>query len=136
MADMFSKKKRSEIMSKISSKNTKIERLIFRELRKRKIYFSKHYKSIFGNIDIAVPKKKIAVFLDGDFWHGYNFNKIKKRLPKEYWLSKIESNIRRDRVKRAKLRQAGWKVLRLWEHDIEKKFEKSLFKILEFLKEK
>ena len=77
-------------MSKIRSQDTKVEILIFRELRKRGIYFQKHYKRVIGNPDIALPRKKKAVFIDGDFWHGYKFPKLKKRLPKKYWLAKIE----------------------------------------------
>ena len=84
-------------MSKIRSKNTKAELIVFRELRKRKIYFQKHYKKCVGCPDIAIPSKKIAVFIDGDFWHGRNFHKDKKRLPKRYWLNKIEGNIVRDK---------------------------------------
>lgn len=135
MPDVFTKEKRSEIMSKIRSKNTKIEKSVFKELRKRRVYFYKHYKSISGNIDIALPKKKKAIFIDGTFWHGYNFKKIKVRLPEKYWIPKIEGSIRRDIIKRSKLRRGGWKVLRIWEHDIEKNFERSFIKILEFLKE-
>jgi len=133
MTDIFSKKKRSEIMSKIRSKNTKAELLVFRELRKRGIYFQKHYKRAAGNPDIALPRKKKAVFIDGDFWHGYQFSKLKKRLPKKYWLAKIERNIKRDRKNRAQLRKEGWEVLRVWEHDIRKNLNKSINKIINFL---
>ena len=60
-------------MSKIRSKNTKLEVLVFRELRKRGVYFQKHYERVVGKPDIALPRKRKAVFLDGDFWHGYDF---------------------------------------------------------------
>ncbi len=134
MADVFTKKKRSEIMSKIRSQNTKAELLVFRELRKRGVYFQKHYKRAAGSPDIALPRKKKAVFIDGDFWHGYQFSKLKKRLPKKYWLAKIERNIKRDRNSRAKLRKQGWKVIRIWEHDLKKKnFDKTIIKIISFL---
>jgi len=83
MADVFTPKKRSEIMSKIRSENTKAEVLVFRELRKRRIYFQQHYKRIAGNPDIALPQKKKAVFIDGDFWHGYQFSKRKKKAAKK-----------------------------------------------------
>jgi DNA mismatch endonuclease (patch repair protein) len=76
--DVFTKEKRSELMSKIRSKNTGIEKVVFREIRKRGIYFQKHYGRVAGNPDIALPRKKIAIFIDGDFWHGYQFEKIKK----------------------------------------------------------
>jgi len=133
MADCFTKKKRSEIMSKIRSKNTKAEIIVFRELRRRGIYFQKHYNKALGKPDIALPRKKKAVFIDGDFWHGYNFNKQKDRLPKKYWRAKIESNIKRDRKNRAKLRKEEWQVLRVWEHEILNKFNLTMDKIINFL---
>lgn len=116
-------------MAAIKSKNTAFEVKIFRALKKEKIVFKKHYKKIFGSPDIAFPDKKIAIFLDGDFWHGYQFAKLKKRLPKKFWLTKIENNIRRDRRNRAKLRRLGWKVLRIWEHEIKKNPERIIGKI-------
>ncbi|MDO8676440.1 MAG: very short patch repair endonuclease [Candidatus Azambacteria bacterium] len=133
MADVFTKEKRSEIMSKIRSKNTKAEILAFRGLKIRGIYFQKHYNRALGKPDIALPRKKIAIFIDGDFWHGYKFSKFKGRLPKKYWLQKIESNIKRDTKNRAMLRKNGWKVLRVWEHEILKSFDMSISKIIDFL---
>ena len=133
MADCFTKEKRSEIMSNIRSKNTKAEILVFRELRRRGVYFQKHYKKVKGNPDIALPKKKKAVFIDGDFWHGYNFNKQKNRLPKKYWRAKIEGNIERDRKNKTKLKKEGWQTLRVWEHEVFKKFDKTVDKIIKFL---
>ena len=100
-------------MSNIRSKNTKAEKVIFSILRKKGFYFQKHYKKAIGNPDIAFPKKKIAIFIDGDFWHGYSFSKIKARLPIKYWQKKIENNIKRDRINRSKLRGDGWKILRI-----------------------
>jgi len=132
--DKFSKETRSLIMSKIRSKNTKAEVKVFRELRKRGIYFQKHYKRAVGNPDIALPRKKKAVFIDGDFWHGHNFAELKKRLPKKYWLSKIESNVNRDDNINVQLRESGWKVLRIWEHDINENIDKAIGKIIDFLK--
>lgn len=120
-------------MSKIRSKDTKIEILVFRELRKRGIYFQKHYKRAIGNPDIALPRKKKAIFIDGDFWHGYQFSKFKKRLPKKYWLAKIEKNIKRDKINRAKLKKDGWDVLRIWEHEIIKGKMKTIEQIIIFL---
>jgi len=122
-------------MSKIRSRDTKVEKIVFRELAKRGIYFKKYYKHVIGNPDIALPKKKKAIFIDGDFWHGYQFSKLKKRLPKIYWFSKIERNIERDRLYRAKLKRQGWKVLRVWEHEVRKNFDKTTLKIVKFLKQ-
>ena len=133
MTDVFTNKKRSEIMSKIRSENTEIERLIFRELCRRGIYFQRHYKKAQGKPDIALPKKKKALFIGGDFWHGRNFSKQKKRLPKKYWLSKIENNIKNDRRNRLVLKKHGWKVMRIWENQLEKDFPGSMKKIIKFL---
>lgn len=134
MPDKFSKEKRSLIMSKIGSKNTKVEISVFRELRKRGIYFQKHYKNAVGNPDIALPRKKKAIFIDGDFWHGYNFVELKKRLPKKYWLKKIENNINRDNNNNLRLSENGWEILRIWEHSINKNVDKEIEKIINFLK--
>jgi DNA mismatch endonuclease (patch repair protein) len=131
--DVFTKKKRSEIMSKIRSKNTGPEILVFKALRQNNIYFQKHYNRVPGSPDIAVPRKKIAIFIDGDFWHGKNFSKTKDRLPKKYWIPKIEGNIKRDRKNRAELRRLGWKVLRIWGSQVNRKFEKTVEQILFFI---
>jgi len=131
--DCFNKKKRSEIMSNIRSKNTQVERLIFAELRKRKIYFQKHYNKVAGKPDIALPRKKKAIFIDGDFWHGYKFSKSSSRLPKKYWVEKIENNISRDNTNRLGLQRNGWGVLRIWEHEVKKDLEKTMKKIEKFL---
>lgn len=133
--DVFTKKKRSEIMSKIRSKNTKAELIVFKELRKRKVYFRKHYKKVAGSPDIALPRKKIAIFIDGDFWHGKNFKKEEKRLPRKYWRDKIKSNILRDKRNRNLLRRQGWKILRVWESEIVGNKDFLINKVNEFLKQ-
>lgn len=120
-------------MSKIRSKNTRAENLVFRELQRRKIYFQKHYKKVIGNPDIALPRKRKAVFIDGDFWHGYRFDRLRQRLPRKYWLTKIGNNIRRDKYYRVKLRREGWKILRVWEHDLVKKPQETISKVIHFL---
>ena len=120
-------------MSKIRSKNTKAEILIFRELRKRRVYFQKHYRRAIGNPDLSLPRERKAVFIDGDFWHGYQFSKQKKKLPTKFWLPKIEENIKRDRRNRSKLRREGWRVLRIWEHEVQKQFDQTIEKIIAFL---
>ncbi len=137
MADVFSKKKRSEIMSKIRSKNTLLE-TSFCKLVSKKLYplgyrYKRNYVRLLGKPDIAFTKNKVAVFLDGDFWHGYNFKKTSGRLPKKYWLGKIEKNIVRDKKVNKELKKKGWQVIRLWEHEIKKDSEKALNKIIKKL---
>lgn len=122
-------------MSNIRSKNTRVELLVFRELRRRKIYFQKHYGRVPGSPDIALPRKKRAVFIDGDFWHGHEIHKLKERHPEgSYWLSKIERNMERDRENDLALKGLGWKVLRIWEHEIKKDIDKSVSNMIMFLK--
>lgn len=120
-------------MSKIRSKNTSAELLVFKELRKMGVYFQKHYNRVRGTPDIALPKKKRAVFIDGDFWHGWQYNRKKQRLPKVYWRDKIETNIRRDKRNRKALKKQGWDVLRVWEHQLKNDQPFYLEKIRKFL---
>ena len=77
----------------------------------------------------------MAIFIDGDFWHGRNFAKNKNRLPKKYWRRKIETNIIRDRKNRAKLKRQGWKVLRVWERSVMGVGRKNIDKVVNFINE-
>lgn len=122
MADVFSPEKRSEIMSHIRSKGTQAERLAFSYLRKNKIYFQKHYRRAPGTPDIALPRKKRAVFIDSEFWHGKDYERITRtREPDNYWVKKIARNMERDRETRKILVDRGWRVLVVWERDIKRK---------------
>lgn len=107
-------------MSRIRSKNTSVERVVFQYLRAKKVYFQRHYSRVVGSPDVALPSRKVAVFIDGDFWHGRD---AKTRLPKlnDWWREKILRNMRRDRAARAALRKAGWGVLRVWEGELMRK---------------
>ena len=126
MADVFSKKKRSWIMSRIRSKNTSIDRRMREMLSGMNVRFEM-YPKVFGSPDFQVGKR-VLVFCDGDFWHGYRYAE-KKRPAKKYWREKIEGNMRRDRKVSRKLRRDGWSVLRIWEHDIKKNPDKCMKKI-------
>lgn len=119
-------------MAKIRAKNTKAERIVFRYLRNNKVYFQKHYKRVAGCPDIALPRKKTAIFIDGDFWHGRNFAKRKDRLP-DYWKSKIAMNMKRDRRNRRALVRAGWRIMCVWEKDLLKRHELYCGEIKSFL---
>lgn len=138
MADIFTPEKRSDVMSRIRGKNTSPEVLVFRYLRKQGIYFQKHYKRAKGSPDIALPRKKKAVFIDGGFWHGYDFENRKGKLlaaEQHYWVKKIERNMERDESCRKALLEAGWQILRVWDHDIKRKRtrEQVFGEIVEFL---
>ena len=126
MTDIFTPEKRSWVMSRIRSRDTKIEKKMAQLLRKNKMHY-RRFPKIFGSPDFVV-EKKLLVFCDGDFWHGYQYSR-KKKPPKKFWRDKIERNMERDRKVGRKLRADGWHVVRLWEHDIETSPEKCVGKI-------
>ena len=128
MTDIFTPEKRSWVMSQIRGKNTKIEIKMKKILNETGYKFEMH-PEMYGNPDFSHKRKMIAIFCDGDFWHGYRYE-IKKKPAKKYWRDKIENNMRRDRKYTRRLRRDGWSVLRLWEHDIEKNPEKCRRKIM------
>lgn len=136
MTDMFSRKRRSEIMSNIRSKDTKAEKVVFKYLRKEKVYFQKHYDRLYGKPDIALPRKKKAVFIDGDFWHGRNAERLARSDNSEYWTKKIAGNVERDKIVDNNLHELGWQFLRVWETDINRKRTQQgeLERIAKFLK--
>lgn len=136
MADVFTPEKRSEVMSRIRSKNTKAEKIVFSYLRQQKVYFQKHYVRAPGKPDIALPRKKRAVFINGDFWHGRTYDKVLSNRPAgDYWVIKIKRNMERDIVTIDTLTNSGWKVLVVWEADIKRKRTKdaTLAEISKFL---
>jgi DNA mismatch endonuclease (patch repair protein) len=133
--DKFSKKTRSKIMAAIKSTNTSPEMAVFSCLKKRGISFQRHYKKALGTPDIAMPARKTAVFIDGDFWHGFRYPTWGKRL-NSYWRKKIERNRRRDKLYHRKLRTMGWKVLRVWEHQLKNDSRGTMDKITFFLEER
>jgi DNA mismatch endonuclease, patch repair protein len=119
MADVFSKEKRSWVMSRIRSKGTKIESSVENILVSRGIRFEKHY-NIIGKPDFVINETKWAIFVDGDFWHGYRMGPRRLSAKPKLWREKILSNKKRDRKINGKLKRMGWKVIRIWEHEIEK----------------
>ena len=134
MADIFTKEKRSWVMSRIKGKDTKIEIRMNEILQETGTKYRKH-PEMYGNPDFVVKEEKIVIFCDGDFWHGYNYRK-KRKPPQKFWREKINRNMKRDvRISR-KLRRQGWSVLRFWEHDIEKRPRVCAGKIKRKIKEK
>ena len=119
MTDVFDKETRSRIMSAIKSKHTLPERKLREALRKEGVAYKLHYGK--ENIDAAIPSRRLAIFVDGCFWHGCPKHGHNPKTNKGYWLPKLRKNKFRDKMKTARLKAAGWKVLRFWEHDIEKR---------------
>ncbi len=135
--DKISKAKRSSVMSKIRSRGTKFEKDFLEKFKSttRKRY-RLNVKEIKGKPDIVFDRYKLCVFLDSDFWHGWQYPRWKHLLKNDFWRSKIEANRARDKKNTAWLRRNGWTVLRLWEHNIKKDSAKEIYKLLELLNKK
>lgn len=108
-------------MSRIRSKNTQIELILGRALQDKGLKYRRHY-NITGKPDFALVDKRIVVFCDSEFWHGYNWSQAKKEIKtnREFWIKKIEGNIKRDKEVNNALRKQGWKVIRFWGKQIKK----------------
>ena len=109
-------------MKQVKSKGSEIEVLLQKELWRRGLRYRKNVKSIEGKPDIAFIGKKIAVFCDSEFWHGYDWENRKNDFKSntEFWISKIERNMQRDKEVTQKLQSEGWIVLRFWVKEIKK----------------
>jgi DNA mismatch endonuclease, patch repair protein len=120
MPDVFTKEKRSWVMSRIRGKDTKPELFVESLLREAGAKFEKHPRMV-GNPDFAIKGRRLAIFVDGDFWHGYRMGPKKLSKLNAFWRAKIRGNRARDKRTNAILRREGWMVARIWEHDIEKR---------------
>lgn len=110
---------RSGLMGRIRSQNTTPEVIVFRAMRARGLSFQRHYAKVTGSPDLARPRRKLAVFIDGDFWHGRELNRIEqKHGPDSDWARKLRRNIERDQQVDEALGLLGWSVLRVWESDV------------------
>lgn len=119
MSDIYSKSKRSEIMSKISGKETKPEILVRKFLFSNGFRFRKNVKDLPGKPDIVLPKYKTVIFVHGCFWHGHTCKR--GTLPetnREFWVEKIGKNIERDDHNITELREKGWYVIIVWQCEI------------------
>lgn len=112
-------------MKRVKSKDSEIEILLRKELWSRGLRYQKNVKTIIGKPDIVFKGKKIAVFCDSEFWHGYDWdnrkNDIKSR--RDFWIPKIERNMQRDIEVTNALTESGWIVLRFWGKEIKKHVE-------------
>lgn len=131
--DDLTPEQRKKNMRAIRSKDTTIELALRKALWQRGIRYRKNYKGLIGKPDIVITKYRIAVFCDSDFWHGYDWENRKSRIKsnQNYWIPKIERNMKRDREVTATLVEQGWIVLRFWEHTIRKELEECVNDIQE-----
>lgn len=133
--DKLTPEQRSYNMSRIKSKNTKPEKIMFNLLKKSGYKFAKHKKDLAGKPDIVFVKQKLTIFIDGEFWHGRYFKSWKNELS-DFWFKKISDNIKRDKKNTLLLKHDGWKVIRIWNKQILKNSNaagKKIFKMIEKL---
>lgn len=120
MADIFSKDKRSRIMSKISGKETKPEILIRKFLFSKGFRFRKNDKKLLGKPDIVLPKYKTIIFVHGCFWHQHKGCRKANRPTSntEFWNIKLDKNVKRDKENIKLLKRSGWKIIIIWECEL------------------
>lgn len=125
-------------MRRVKNKDSAIEVALRKELWSRGLRYRKNVKTVFGKPDIVFVGKKVAVFCDSEFWHGYNWevkqDEIKSH--RDFWIPKIERNMKRDKEVNAALEAEGWKVLRFWGDEIKKDVKACADLIVAALKER
>ena len=126
---------RSKIMGKIRGKNTKPELAFRKALYKEGYRYRIDYRNLIGRPDIVLKKYKTVIFIDGEYWHGYNWEERKPKIKtnREFWIAKIERNMQRDREVNVALEQLDYKVFRFWESDVKKNLETCLEKVVSHL---
>lgn len=134
MADVLTPAQRRKNMQHIKSKDTKIEVILRKALWNKGIRYRKNYKALPGNPDIAITKYKIAIFCDGEFFHGKDWEVLRPKLEcsnnSEFWISKISKNRERDDETNKQLLFMGWTVIRFWGNDIKRNTDECM-KVIE-----
>lgn len=128
---------RSRLMAKIKGKDTKPEILLRKAIWAAGLRYRLHNKKLPGSPDIVFKKYKLVVFIDGEFWHGFDWEKKRNEIKtnKEFWIAKIERNMQRDKANSLKLEEMGFKVFRFWGKDVKKNLNGCLASVEGFIKE-
>ncbi len=136
--DNHTPEQRRRNMQAVKNKNTKIEVMLRKELWSRGLRYQKNSSKVFGKPDIVFIGKKVAVFCDSEFWHGYDWehkqSEIKSK--RDFWIPKIERNMQRDIEVTNKLQSEGWIVLRFWGNEIKKNLTECADKTERIIKER
>jgi DNA mismatch endonuclease (patch repair protein) len=131
----YTTKERSELMRKIKAQDTKPELKLRKALWNLGFRYRKNVKKLPGTPDIVYTKQRLAIFVDGEFWHGHNWeekmNSIKSN--RGFWIPKIERNMQRDQANNQLLSQNGWYVMRFWEHEIKRDFDGCVNRVISYL---
>lgn len=125
----------SKRMSKVKLKHNKVETTLAKALWHKGYRYRLNYKKLPGSPDIALTKYKIAIFVDGEFWHGKDFEKRKDKLKanKDFWIEKIQENIDRDKRNDDSLHQMGWISLHFWSEEVSKNIEHCMTEIEDYI---
>lgn len=130
--DIWNKKKRSAVMAKIKSRDTKPEWIVRRYLYSRGYRYRKNVKELPGTPDIVLRKYGVAVFVHGCFWHGHSVDGHIPQSNSEFWRKKIEKNQSRDEQNKKKLLAMGWAVITIWECQLKPAVRKQTLSELEY----
>jgi DNA mismatch endonuclease (patch repair protein) len=133
MPDHLTLEQRSRAMKSVKLKDGSLEKIVQRELRAKGVRFRCHVHSLPGCPDIVFPKVRVAVFVDGDFWHGWRLSSWEHKLSK-FWRDKLRANRRRDQRNFRRLRSRGWTVIRIWQHQLQRDKRACLNRILRWVK--
>lgn len=131
----YTSKKRSKIMSKIKSKNSKPELLFRKALWAKGIRYRINNKTLPGKPDISIKKYNLIIFIDGEFWHGYNWDERRETIKNNrgFWIPKIERNMQRDKEMNRELQDMGYIVFRFWSKDIQTELHKCINDVLVYI---
>lgn len=133
MPDHLTPAQRSRAMKRVKLKNGSLEMLVQRELRARGLRFQRHARDLPGRPDIVFCQEKVAVFVDGDFWHGWRLPAWEQKLS-PFWRDKLRANRARDQRNFRRLRSMGWKVVRIWQHQVKKDLDGCIQRVADGLK--
>jgi DNA mismatch endonuclease (patch repair protein) len=128
----MTREQRSRAMKRVKLRNGPLEMLLRRELTRRGLKYRCNVRRLPGSPDIVFPKEQVAVFVDGDFWHGWRLPAWEHKLS-PFWRNKLHENRIRDARNFRRLRARGWHVIRIWQHDIRNGIENSVARIEEAL---
>ena len=129
MPDHLTPQQRRRAMTNVKVRDGSLEVLVRSALHKRGLRFRKHVRQLPGRPDLVFPKEKVATFIDGDFWHGYRFPSWEQKLP-DFWRKKIAQNRVRDRRNFRRLKNMGWIVLRIWQHEVKQDLDACISRVL------
>ena len=123
-------------MSRVRLKNGKAETILAKKIWHKGYRYRRNYKKLPGSPDVSILRYRVAVFVDGEFWHGENWEERKAKLKhnREYWIEKIEENMARDKRVDAQLQELGWIPIHFWEKQVLKNTDECVNTILELIK--